>query len=161
MVLSRHSIGLLLRATEPEWKLALKRPRYCVSLKTSVHSKCTLQVSDSTLQQVTFKHLGWYLRVTEGGTRKWHTDWLSKRSSAWALLLCIKRELSNTCQFLNRSLFRSSPVVMNLGSWLKEYYPKCKRKRWDFCKELMAWHLATMCTAVKFVKLWMSNHFSE
>jgi len=30
-----------------------------------------------------------------------------------------------------------------------------------FCEEFTLWHFATRCSAVKFVKPWMSNHFSE
>jgi len=45
--------------------------------------------------------------------------------------------------------------------WLKICYFKCKRHTWDFCEEFTVWHFATKCAAVKFVKPWMSNHFSE
>jgi len=38
---SMHSIGFLLRATEPEWKPALKTPRYCVSPQAQGNVCCT------------------------------------------------------------------------------------------------------------------------
>jgi len=49
-----------------------------------------------------------------------------------------KRELANTtnCQFLNRSLFRLLHKVINLGQCPKEFLPRCKRQRWDFCEDL-------------------------
>jgi len=56
------------------------------------------------------------------------------------------------CQFINRSFFRSSTTVMNLGLWLKECYRKYKRKRWYFCEEFTAWHFVTKYAAVKFRK---------
>ena len=49
---------------------------------------------------------------------------------------------------------------MNLGWWLKEYYAKYKRQRWDFWEEFMAWHFAKKCAALKFAEPWMWNHFS-
>jgi len=52
-------------------------------------------------------------------------------------------------------------VIMNLESWLNECYLRYKRQRWDFCEEFTLWNFATKCAAVKFVKSWMSNHFSS
>jgi len=60
-------------------------------------------------------------------------------------------------QFLNRSLFRSSPMVMSLGLRPKECYQKYKRQRWDFCEEFRAWHFEPKCTYVEFVKPWISS----
>jgi len=51
---------------------------------------------------------------------------------AKSLYTCLQRcvcgsfQKPQSCQFLNRSLFRSSPMVMNLGN---------DQKRWDFCEE--------------------------
>ena len=78
------------------------------------------QVSGNTLQQVKFKYLSplrCYSRVTEIGTKGLYSDSESKRSSTWALLLRDENgsfQRSQIFQFLNRSFFRSSPVVMNL-----------------------------------------------
>ena len=64
-VFSMHSIGFLLRATEPKWKTALKIPRLYLSTNPR---QCIRQMSGSTLQQVEkFKYRGWYLRAAEGG----------------------------------------------------------------------------------------------
>ena len=53
-------------------------------------------------------------------------------------------------------------MVTNLGWWLKEWYLKYKRQRWDFCEEVTPCHYSRQLNAaVKFVKLWMSNPFSE
>jgi len=83
--------------------------------------QCILLVSGNTLQQVKFKYLStlrWYSRVTEVGTKRlWHTNSESKRSSAWTLLLWGENrsfQSSQSFQFSNRSLFRSSSVDMNL-----------------------------------------------
>jgi len=46
-------------------------------------------------------------------------------------------------QFLNRSSFRSSPVVMNLSWQLKKYCQKNKRQKWDSCEELAVWLFVT------------------
>jgi len=40
-----------------------------------------------------------------------------------------------SCQFLNRPLFRFSPMDMSLGYWLKEHYLKYKLQKWDCCEE--------------------------
>jgi len=45
--------------------------------------------------------------------------------------------------FKHCSLFQSSPVAMNLGQWFKEYFPKCKQQKWDFCEEFTVWHFTT------------------
>jgi len=52
-------------------------------------------------------------------------------------------------------------MILKLGKWLKEKHLKCKRQRWDFCKEFTMWHFAPKSAAVKFLHLWMSNHFSK
>ena len=65
-------------------------------------------------------------------------------------------------QFINRSLFRSAPVVMNLRWRLKGYHQKNKRQRWDICRVLGATlrdkgHRSGLIS----VKPRMSSHFSE
>jgi len=57
---------------------------------------------------------------------------------------------SQSCQFSNRSLFRSTPTVMNLGWWLKQCYFKYKWQRWNFCEEFTTWDFTTKCAAAKF-----------
>ena len=52
-------------------------------------------------------------------------------------------------------------MAMNLGWWVKEYCPKCKRQKWLLCEKSTAWHFETNCAAVKFAEPWMLNHFSE
>jgi len=64
-------------------------------------------------------------------------------------------------QFLNRSLFRSSRVVMNLKWRLKEYCRKNKQQRWNICEEFTVWHFVIKSTGLKCVKPRMSSHFSE
>ena len=56
------------------------------------------------------------------------------------------------CQFLNWSLFWSSPMVMNLGKCLKQCDLMCKWQIQDFSKVFMAWHFATKYADVKFTK---------
>ena len=51
-------------------------------------------------------------------------------------------------QFLNRSLFRSSPVVMSFRWRLKEYCQKNKWQRWDICNEFSVWHFVTKSTGL-------------
>jgi len=68
---------------------------------------------------------------------------------------------TQSIQFLNWSLFRSSPAVMNFRWRLKEYCRKNKRHRWDICKEFSVWHFATKSTGPKSVKPRMSSHFSK
>jgi len=72
-----------------------------------------------------------------------------------------KRELSITAKLLNLSLFRSSPVVMNLRWRLKEYCQKNKWQRWDICEEFSMWHFMTKSAGLKSVKPEMSSYFSE
>ena len=52
-------------------------------------------------------------------------------------------------QLFNRSLFRSSPVVMNLRWRLKEYWHKNRRQRWNVCEESTVWHFVTKSTVLK------------
>ena len=64
-VFNMHSIGFQLRATEPEWKSALKRQK--VLCLCGNPSQCALQVSGNKLQQVEKKkYLG-----PRGGIHEW------------------------------------------------------------------------------------------
>ena len=162
-VFSMHSIDFLLHTTEPEWKLAPKRARFYVSLETQ-GSVCYKWAAIDCNKWRRSSILDWYLRVTEGGAE---VD--TRIGKANAILRELyrsavnRRELSNTAKLkvLNRSLFRSLPMVKNFGLWLKKYYLKCKRHKKDFCQESTVWRFATKCAAVKFAEPWMSNHFSS
>jgi len=43
-------------------------------------------------------------------------------------------------------------------TWTENF--KFKRQRWDFWEGFTVGHLATKCAAVKFIKTWMSSHFT-
>ena len=64
-------------------------------------------------------------------------------------------------QFLNRSLFLSSPAIVNVRWRLKEYCQKNKRQRWDIWEELSVVHFVTKSTGLKFEKSRMSSQFFE
>ena len=65
-------------------------------------------------------------------------------------------------RFLHLSLFRSSPVVMNLRWRLQEYCLKNKCQRWDICEKFLVWHFVTKCTGLlNSVKLGLSSQFLE
>ena len=104
-----NSIGLLLRATEPEWKSALKILRYYVSLQTqgSVCCKwaaihCSSWRSSSTLR--------WYLRVTKCGVRRLIHGLVKLTQFCLSFIALWSQNGSfqtlQSCQFSNRSLFR-------------------------------------------------------
>jgi len=90
----------------------------------------------------------------------WICPWFCVRFIApWWRNRCFQRP--QRFQRLNRSLFRSSPVVMNLWWRLKEYWQKNRRQRWDICEESTVWHFVTRSTGLKSVKSGISSHFSE
>jgi len=108
--------------------------------------------------------LGWYSRVMEVGSWwlihglvtqfcvSFIAPWLRKRSF----------QTTQSFHFSNRSLFRSSPVVMNFRWRLKEYCQKNRRRRWNVCEEFSVWHFVTKSTGLKSVKPSMStSHFPE
>jgi len=64
-------------------------------------------------------------------------------------------------QFLNRSLFRSSPVVTTVRWRLNEYCQKNKGHRRDSWDEFSVLHFVTKTTGPKSVKPGMSSQFSE
>ena len=49
-------------------------------------------------------------------------------------------------------------MIVNLGSWLKDWYLKYKQQRLDFCEVFTVWYFATNWAPVKLV---MSRHFSS
>jgi len=155
-----HSISFLLRVAEPEWKIAPKRPRYYVSLETqdSVRCKCA---AIHCKRWISSSILEWYLRVTEGGARRLMHGLVRLTQFCVTFIALLSQNGSfqtpQSCGFLNRSLFRSIPMVMNLGLWMKKYCLKCKRQKWDFCEEYTMWHFATKCAAVKIAEPWMST----
>jgi len=63
-------------------------------------------------------------------------------------------------QFLNRSLYRSSPAVINVRRRLKKYCQKNKRQRRDTCEEFWC-DTVTKTTGLKSVTPGTSRHFSE
>ena len=140
----------------------MSRPRQCFLGRRP--RQCFLQLSRNTLQQVaTFKYLG--VVFTSDKSRNKGIDSRSRIGKANAVL----RELyapwwrnggfqrKQRFRFLNRSLFRSSPVVMNLRWRLKECCQKNKQQRWDICEEPSVWHFVTKSTGLKFVKPRMSK----
>ena len=109
--------------------------------------------------------LVWYLRVTEGETRRSIHRLVQLRQFCVRFIALWSQngicQTPQSCQFFNRSLFGSLPAVMNLWLWLKKYYLKCKRQKWGFCDESTVWHLATKCAALKLGKPWMSMDLSS
>ena len=129
-VFSTHFIGFLLRATKKERKWALKRLRYYVLPKAMFLGQTPKAVFPASERKYTAA--GGDVQVPWGVIHEWqksekmdwYTDWWSKRSPAWALLLPVDQtgfQTTQSFQFLNRSLFRCSPVVMNLRWRLKKY----------------------------------------
>jgi len=128
--------------------------------------QCILQVSGNTLQVVeTFKYLG--VVFTSDGSRNKHVGTRIGKVNVVLLELCrtvvTKQSFQRpqSFQFLNRFLFRSSPVVMNPGWRLKEHCQKNKEQRWDIYEGFSVWHFVTESTGLKSVEPGMSSHFSE
>ena len=111
----------------------LRRPR-----------QCFLQVGGHTLQQVeTFRYLGVVFTNDESRYKGFDTR-IGKENAVARELYCFlvtKRSFQRTqsFQFLYRSFFQSSPVVMNLRWRLKAHCQKNKRQRWDICEEFSVW----------------------
>ena len=108
-VLSMYSIHFLLRATKPEWKSALKILMYYVCLQTQ-GSRCCLWAAI---------HCNKYLQVTKGAVRRLIHGLVKIRQFCMSFIALWSQNRSfqtpQSCQFLNRSLFQSLPIVMNLG----------------------------------------------
>jgi len=109
--------------------------------------------------------LEWYSRLMEVGTNRLihglvkQTQFCVSFIARW--LRNGRFQRTQSFQFLNLSLFRSSPVVINFRWRLKEYCQKNKRQRRDICEEFLVWHFVTKNTGLKSVKPRMSSHFSE
>jgi len=105
--------------------------------------------------------LGWYSRLTEVGTKRLihglvkQTQFCVSFTSPWWRNGSFQN--SQSFQFLNWPLLRSSPVVMNLRWRLKEYCQMNKRKRWNIWEEFTLWHFVTKSTRPKSVNLGMSS----
>jgi len=109
--------------------------------------------------------LGWYSRVTKVGTKRLKHG-LVKQTQFCVIFIAPwwrngSFQRTQSFQFLNRTLFGSSLVVMNLRWRLKEYCEKNKRQRWDICEEFSVWHFVTKRTGLKSVKPRMLSHLSE
>ena len=108
--------------------------------------------------------LGWYSQVMEVRTKGLihglvkHTHFWVSFTVPWWRNGSFQRPQSS--QFSNRSMFRSSPLVMSL-KWLKGYCQNNKRQRSDICKEFSVWHFVTKSTGVKSVWPGTSSHFFE
>jgi len=114
-----------------------------------------------------FKFLGWYLRVSKSGARRLIYR-LVELTQFWVSFFALLSQNGSfqtpqSCHFLNRSLFPSFLMVMNLLSWLKIYYLECKQQKWDFCEKSTVWNFATKSVGVNFdvPVSWMSSYFSE
>ena len=129
-----------------------------------MHQYGFLQVNGNTLQQVeTFKYFGvaFTSDETKGLIHK-----LVKKTQFYVSFISPgwwngSFQRTQNFRFLNRSLFRSSPVIMNLRWRLKEYCQKNKRQRWDICEEISVWQIETKITDLKSVNPGMSSHFYE
>ena len=119
-VFSMYLIGFLLRETKSEWKWVLKIPRfYSMSL---YKPKAMYVVSEQH-----YTAAGGDVQLRRGGIYVWRTvepqEIDTRIGKANAILrelyrsVLTKRELSNTAKLSvsNQSLFRSLPMVMNLG----------------------------------------------
>jgi len=109
--------------------------------------------------------LGWYSRVTKVGTKRLIHGLVKQTQFCVSFIALWWRNWSfqtpQSCQFSNRSLLRSSPVVMNLRWRLAEYCQKNNLQRRDICEEFSVWHIVTKSTGLKSVKPGMPSHFSE
>ena len=111
-----------------------------------------MQVSFISLNEVEkFKYLG--VAFTSDGRQDEELDvWSGKASAVMQTLhhsVVLKRELSRKQKFrcLSQYSSSSSPMVMNLGLWLKGCDHKCKRPKWDFCeKSMVLWCLTNIVT---------------
>jgi len=135
---STHLIGFLLRTTKQERKSALKN----WGIMSRKKSNAVYSASE-------WKYIaaGGDFQVPWGGIHEKTEVW--KRGLIHGLLkqtqICVSFiapwlrngsfQRTQSFQFLNRSLFRSSPVVMKIRWRLKESCQKNNRQRWDICKE--------------------------
>jgi len=83
-------------------------------------SQCTQQVSKNTMQHVgTFKSLRVIFTRTEGRTRRLIHGLATQTQFCVNFIALLSQngsfQTQQSCQLLNRSLFRSLPIVINLG----------------------------------------------
>ena len=115
-IFNMQLIGFQLRTTKRELKFALKRQRYYVSRNPS---QCALQATIHCCRSRSSSNLWWYSRMTEGRTRRLIHGLLTKTqfclsfTTPWSSYGSFPAPQS--CLFINRPLFRSSPMVMKLN----------------------------------------------
>ena len=148
-VFSMHLIGFLLLVTKQERRSALKRLRYYVSWDTQDSVFCK------------FSNL--WVVFTSDESRNTRIDTLIGKAMSfiapWWRNGCFQR--TQIFQFLNRSLLRSSPVVMNHTWGLKEYCQKNKGRDGVFAKSSRCDTALRQRPQVWNPKPEMSSHFSE
>jgi len=109
----------------PETEVCARCKRQCIALDQEV------QVPSST---------GGIHECQKAEQGDWYTEMVKPTQFCVRFIALWSQSVSfqapKSCHFLNRSLFRCSPMVMSLGQWLKQCYFKCKRQRWHFCEEL-------------------------
>jgi len=163
-VFSTHLIGFMLRTTKQERKSALKRSRYCAS-QDAQGGVCFKWAEIYCRRWRPSSTLGWYSWVREVGTERLihrlgkQMQFCMSFIAPWLRNGSFQR--GQSFQSLNRSLFASLPVAMNLRWRLKEYCQKNRQQRGVICEEFSVWHFATNSTGMKSVKPGMSSHFSE
>jgi len=100
-----------------------KTPRYYVSLQTQ-NSACCKWVAIHCSRWRRSGTQEWHLRVTEGGARRLIHGLVKQTQFCVSFIdMCLQNRSFQTpqsCQFLNRSLFQSSSMVMNLASCPKD-----------------------------------------
>ena len=121
-------------------KSALKRLRYCVFQDAQGGAFCKwAEINCSRWRR---SSTWWYSRVTVVGTKRLihvlvkQTQFCVSFIAPWWRNGSFQRPQS--FQFLNGSLFRSSPVNMNLRWRLKEYCQKNKQQRRDNCLRVLS-----------------------
>jgi len=119
-VLSMYLIGFLLCAKR-DWKLVRQKLRFCFYRNPS---QCTLQAAMHSSRSRSSSTLAWYSRVTESGTVKFLHGLVNQTHFCLSFIALRWQngsfQTSQSCPFWNRSLFRFSPMVLDLGKWLKE-----------------------------------------
>jgi len=111
----QHALHWFSAACDRDGIKALKRPRNCDSPEKQASVCCKLAVIHCSRSRSSCT-LGWYTRVAEGGTRRW-IHGLVKQTRGLHRSVVTNREFQTlqSCQFWNRSLFRSSPMPWILG----------------------------------------------
>jgi len=116
-------------STKKERKSALKKLRYYVSPKAVFPASERKYTATGGDVEVPWDGIHEWRKSEQ---RDWYTNWYSKRSFAWALLL--RGDQTESFQFLNWPLFRSSPMVMNLRWRLKNAVKRMNGRDGIFAK---------------------------